>query len=62
MERGEVDRKACYGCVREREVGWYDTLQPEVRSEEVDSGGWRSVTSGSTLVNEREACLEKVNM
>ena len=39
MERGEVDEETCYGYLRKGEVGWYDALQPEVGSEEVDSGG-----------------------
>ena len=62
VERGEVTGETCFGCVREREVGSWDDLQLEVRSEDVHSERWRSDTSVSTLVGESEACLEKINV
>ena len=62
VERGEVTRETCFGCVREREVGSSDDLQLGVRSEEVNSEGWGSDTSVSTLVGESEVCLEKINV
>ena len=62
VERGEVTGETCFGCVRESEVGSWDDLRLEVRSEEVNSEGWGSDTSVSTLVGQSEVCPEKINV